>query len=244
MRIIGKSLEQTGYRVTNVPGQGPREEFTYVGKSDSIDVIAQQYVDSGAETRNERAGPAGELVASRPIKTLADIQLTLEMRMQVNRVQKDLLEPDPVSGIALSDADIRAIREGLRNPQAGSSPAITDPTAIQIYLLMMQGVKYRIVYQPVMQYVRSAPSSFVWPPSHYQNVSAIHSDAQMINDQGVKNLLNFSLASEAYSDSPPSGFVYGWLKHCPWYETAVGNRTTENVEFEFGLWPTVLYGTV
>jgi hypothetical protein len=59
----------------------------------------------------------------------------------------------------------------------------------------------------------------------------------MLNDAGIP---------EPNFEQPPlqaaqTGYVPGWLKHTPSYESVAGGRSSEVIEYEGGLWPTFLY---
>lgn len=245
MRAIGKNYELSGIVYRNVPGQGLVQEEIYHGTPNGIGQVrgglnASVYeFDHAAETSRH------ELRVRRPpaFKGVPG-QFTLELRESINVVHKDILEPAPdappgLAGLTEDDiADLRRIADGQAEPEELLS---LSPEALAVSKLILRGVKDRIVYQPVFTIQRVSDRSHVWP-NQTNGVGRIFSDGQMIEDQGLEGLITWTLASTAYAaDIEPDGFSYGWLKMMPNHDTVVGNRSSQTVEFHFGLWALLLF---
>lgn len=167
-----------------------------------------------------------------------------ELRCSPNRVQKSIFEPPSSTGLSaqvLSDVQ-RAVRSQSNDDYAEMVQlSFENETAWRLYKLGSMGTEYRTVYQPVLFRSRSAPAGFQWANANW-GVGQILDNADLFVDAALAGILNFAL--------PPAGelvtageepFVYGWLKHQPWYDTAAGNRTVEYREYEYGLWPLLLF---
>lgn len=165
-----------------------------------------------------------------------------DLRMTVNRVQKSIFEPPGVGSLTLDQ--LKKVRRAV---DSGSDEdffamiELNSQEAEDLYALAVAGVQFRIVYQPVIYRTRSAPDGHNWP-DHGNGVGTIFSHGQMIADANMGYLLNFNLPpTDAIVTHAGIDFIYGWLKHEPWYDTAAGNRTVEYLEYEYGLWPLLLY---
>lgn len=172
-----------------------------------------------------------------------DAQVTDDVRMSVNRVHKSIFEPPYPGSGELSASDIETIRRALQSQSVEDVQAVADLSddAVSLYILANAGVEYRIVYQPVLFRTKSASAGYQWPDAGNW-VGQILTNAQLIADAELGDILNFTLPpTGATSTTAGETFVYGWLKHEPWYDTAAGNRSVENREYEYGLWPVFLY---
>lgn len=243
MRAIGKAYEVSGIRYRNVPGQGVQAEIIYTGIPSAINQVRGGLDLNTYEFDHDAQSPRQELRVRQPPSFKGDPgSISLELNETINRVHKSIFEPPGPATV--TDDELRTIRDAIQNPQPGQSPALTNPDAIDLYQLALRGVDSRIVYQPVFTVVRTAARKINWP-NQTNGVGQIFTDSAMLADQGVTGLVNWTLGSVAYSgEVAPVDFTYGWLKHMPRHETVVGNRSSQVVEFEFGLWANILYSTV
>lgn len=163
-----------------------------------------------------------------------------EVRMSINRVQKSIFEPPLPAGI--TNDEVRIIKRALQTNELDifDEQALSDD-GFDLYNLAVAGVEHRVVYQPILSRTRTALLGFDWD-DHTGNVGKNHSHAQLVADADLAAILNFVLpATGATSTWEGMIFQYGWVKHEPYYETASGGRSVEYLEYEYGLWPILLY---
>jgi hypothetical protein len=177
-------------------------------------------------------------------------QITL--RGDNNRVQKSIFEP-PVPGNPTSE-EIGLVQKALETRLPADLLAMVDAAAAAnlegrpnaaaainaLYDLGNAKVEFRIVNQRVLTVVRNAPLRYQWP-NRDAWVDHNLSHGQMIDDSDISGVLNFTLPT-ILEPVTWNGLLmfYGWLKHEPIYDTAGGERSTESLTYEFGLWPLFL----
>lgn len=150
-----------------------------------------------------------------------------------NAVEIDILEANGIYD-AMTDEDRRKIREAINNPQEGRSPAVTG-TALEIYLLMLKGVRSVRVNQVTLRLSRSVSSSFaVW--NAILNNNYVYTSATLRSVESVP--VNIFLPTS----SSDGEFAYGWLKKFPGIQTTGFNKIQLTQEWEFGKWPLQVYG--
>lgn len=151
-----------------------------------------------------------------------------------NTVEKDLLESD-IAFISTMDQDVkRIIREAIDNPQPGKSPALTNSSQIDLYLLMLSGVKAVEVDQPVLRHTVTA-SNVYQVPNSLTNVGRILTTARLKNDEAIRADIAINLPNVASSDSRRT---YGWRKCYPQIRGSAFQRTVVEQEWKYGLWVT------
>lgn len=241
MRALGTPYAINAIRYDFIPGQGLQPEFIYHGTPSAIAQI-RGALNNTWEFEHDVRSPRHELRVRQPPAFKENSGgFSLELREAINSVHKDLLEPSPDSPIAVAEEEILKIRRVIDGKDDLGTGEQFSLQALELYNLYQRGVRDRIVYQPVFQIQRTSERKHTWP-NQTNGVSRIFTDSQMMADQGIQGLITWTMASTAYAaDLEPTGFKYGWLKMMPWHDTVVGNRSSQNVEFYFGLWPLLLY---
>lgn len=162
------------------------------------------------------------------------------VRMSINRVQKSIFEPPLPAG--MTNDEIRIIKRALQTNELDifDEQELSDD-GFDLYNLAVAGVEHRVVYQPLLSRTRTALLGFNWE-DRTGNVGKNHTHAQLIIDADLGGILNFVLP-ETGAPSVWEGMIFqsGWVKHEPYYETAAGGRSVEYLEYEYGVWPLLLY---
>lgn len=184
-----------------------------------------------------------------------------------NKTEKSLLHSDLTSIVNISQQNKTAIEEYFKNQELmknGMPSLANDATysdALTIWLLMKDGVKSGLVFQPVLKktYNCSARWLSLNPPAAITPAGAIHSTGTMQGVEGVPFYYNSSLPSSGflqklYSEKIANtntyryfvyvNFNYGWLKTYPTISSVAYNRVQVSVEYHYGLWPVILFGNL
>ena len=226
---------------------GDYVELTWHGTIDYARAVYADLRNNCSECDKEEQGPTGIVRArfANQLEPGGDEELRVEIRSGRNDVQKSIFEPGP-DGFSngVDDTELRRIQATIENPESAvaydewQDNATADGLAL--YKLALAGVRYRIVYQPVIIQVTTASGQFQWP-----NVNYLAGDILLQNTMlGLLRMTpNFTPPSTAnVPAAAPDGFAYGWKMAPPTYESSSDGRSVETLEFEFGLWPTQLYG--
>lgn len=154
--------------------------------------------------------------------------------MSSNPTEIDILEADGISQ-AMSDEDRRKIREAINNPQEGQSPSLTDPQAIEVYLLMLKGVRSVRVNLVTLRVTRTVSTSYpILNPLLNNNYVYTSATLRLVE----------SVPPQIYlpNDSMDSEFAYGWLKKFPGIAQTGFNKFNLTQEWEYGRWSRFVYG--
>lgn len=150
-----------------------------------------------------------------------------------NAVEIDILEANGIFQ-QMTDEDRRKIREAINNPQEGRSPAVTG-AALEVYLLMLKGVRSVRVNQVTLRLSRSVSSAFaVW--NSILNNNFVYTSATLRSVEGVPTNIFLPASSN------DGEFVTGWLKKFPGIQTTGFNKIQLTQEWEFGKWSVFVYG--
>lgn len=153
-----------------------------------------------------------------------------------NRLEIDILEADIANVNSISEDELRLIRKHIQDPEE-ASPALTTSNAIDLYLLMLKGVRSVRVNVPTLRVSKLVSNTYAVQASQ-TNVGRIISSATLSSQESVPTRL-FVLPSTA---STKTGFVNGWYKNFPNIIQSTAGRWQISQEWEYGLWPTFLYG--
>jgi len=230
--------------------QGDYIEYTYEGTEDAVIGGESEAWQNGAiDTRRiTAAGEGAHRLVVRYNKDPGDPEAevpSVEFRMDPGRTNISPLQPPYVGVDNISTANLAEIRRALdENDTAlvldgGASEALAQ----DLYLIMLRGEEFRTVYRPTFTLVRTASSFYIWPDQG-GSVGEIYLRATVISEvQSIAGSTpNFTLPQDTFTNSGAPLWNYGWLKHAPNYDTTVGNRTTESIDWEYGLWPESIYG--
>lgn len=175
-------------------------------------------------------------------------------------VEKDFLESDiALCENILSDEahpDKQAIRDGIENrqkkPPAFKGTGINLAAAQAAYDLMLGGVRATKVFAPTLKHTYVVSNVYAVRFAN-TNVKRIISTATLLTIESVPGSFLLSLNTPPYTDVSTrpgknfapynTGLVYGWYKSPPTLQTTANNRLQISQEWEFGLWPTMVYGT-
>jgi hypothetical protein len=156
-----------------------------------------------------------------------------EVRMDVHRVHKSIFEP-PTGGLTADQ--LRSVQEYAEDKTKTELPNDWVDAQLELYDLAIQGVTSWIVYQPVIIRTSTAGPKYGFVPDYSLVGSIIHPSSIQT---AVKAKLPIAPPNDTYDGG---GFVYGWLQHMPSYALVAGNKAQFQVEWEYGLWSTFLYG--
>jgi len=149
-------------------------------------------------------------------------------------IEKDILESDVAVVNGISEDEKRKIRDAIQNPTPGQSPSLINTNAINLYLLMLTGVRSVRVPTPTLRHTQTVSNNWTVPAAR-TNVGKIILTANMGALEAIPNDILFSLPSLT---STRTGLTYGWLKLDPTVRTAARQRTQIEQEWRYGLWPT------
>jgi hypothetical protein len=162
---------------------------------------------------------------------------TLVWEYFANRVEIDILEADISAINSISEEELIAIRQHIASPVEGSSPALVDPNAIDLYALMLKGVRHFRIFSPTLRRSKLVSDTYAVQASQ-ANVGSIITSGTLATQEDVPTRL-FALPSAV---SSKTGFVYGFYKNFPSIQQSGVGRWQVSQEWDFGLWPTFLYG--
>lgn len=219
-------------------------EYVYEGSGAAILSIARAVEPIAQQTLITNNGKKYTLIVrfDRDPETGSFEQPRVDFRLVTSEQFKDILESDYAA--SLTDNEVRIIREAIQSPQDGVSPALQTAAAIDIYTLMLKGVRSIPVFQNTLVMLRTAPSAYNWV-GRPTNVGYIYSEAQMLAE-----LNSLSGGTPSFSSALPqltssrSDAAYGWRKKMPSYDQVGGGHTSETTEYEYGLWSTDIYTSV
>jgi hypothetical protein len=154
--------------------------------------------------------------------------------------EKDLLEADNTAVNAISDDDKRKIRDAISSPTPGKSPALTDANAINIYLLMLNGLRSLRVPVPTLRHTQTVSNNYTVPLA-FMNIKRIISTTSMVSLESIPLNTMLSLPIEV---SNRTGLTYGWYKKYPTLRQAAWQKSQIEQEWEYGLWPPLVLGAV
>lgn len=236
--------ERTGWN--NV--QGDYGELEYEGTRDYISTIFSLVRAGTGVLEAERIQQGAKWLLRIRVQITppgnSDEAVIDEVRSSPNRVQKSIFEPPSVTG--LSTEVLSRVRRAVQGQTEEDyidmvELALENDAAWRLYKLASVGVEFHTIYQTVLFRTRSAPAGHQWPTADF-GVGKLFDNAGLFDDASLAGVLNFTLP--ATGDLVSQGdeqFLYAWLKHKPWYDTAAGNRTVEYREYEHGLWPLFLF---
>ena len=163
-----------------------------------------------------------------------------------SHVEKDVLEADVEVINNISDANKVVIRDLIANPpKITEDPLLLfdpdDPCsedAFAVYVLMMNGLRAIRVNAPVLRRTRTVSNMYVIKAA-LTNVGKILSTATLMTFEDIPATVMFNLPTET---SKRTGLKYGWFKMHPTVRAAARQKMVIELEYEYGLWPTIIYG--
>lgn len=209
-------------------------EYIYEGSINYITSLYNIGISTGFDSvEMSHRGPLYTLRLRQNSPDINTEQPVDSVRMSVNRVHKDIFEPG--GSVNLTPEELKEVKDALEDTGTDLPTLVLgwSNDQIDLYNLALAGVKYRIVYQPVITRTKTASRRYDFPDP-YVNVGSILTEAGMIADAGLQGLIHFEIPS--LTQALPSGYQYGWQKHMPNYDEAIGARVVETREYEYGVW--------
>lgn len=246
--LRGKSsATQNSEKITFSPQSGYAGEWGVEGPKEAIRPLINQLAGLGYSfTYTCDQSPKASITYSTPglIEPGGGTETpTLVWEYLANIFEIDILEAD-VAGInTISSENRRVLRDAIANPDPDADPDF-DPTDPQIlvvqdlYDLMLGGVRSFRVNVPTLKRSALVSGSYGVQAS-LSNVGRIITTATLQTQENIPATILFSLPS--FTTTKP-GFVYAWYKKHPNVQQAGGNKWQVSQEWEYGLWPTLLYG--
>ncbi len=166
-------------------------------------------------------------------------------------VEKDLLEADlaimdtTASGSGgITDAERRAIRQAINNPDDAAFVPFLSSTPDQIYRLMLAGMRSVKQFAPVLTHTQTVSGTYATVASS-TNVKRIISNTTLIATEAIPSSFLIALNGAPYnatSNRTNPAINYGWFKNPATLNSAYGGRQQITQQWEFGLWPQLIYG--
>ncbi len=157
-------------------------------------------------------------------------------------VEKDVLESNIADIDALSDKDKVILRALL---DKGTDPAFPDERdevtagfARNLYDQIILGLKSK--RQTVYHLRHTQTTSILYPiNASLANVDRILSTGTLLASETIPSSLPLAVGI-----SNRAGMAFGWYKKFPTIREATGHRTQIEQEWEYGLWSTIVYGSI
>lgn len=222
---------------------------TWKGPKQPIYDLIPQFQADGMEWELTENGPLATISCYVPsVEAVAGTtEIPVDVwELQPGYVEKDILEADTTDINDIPKDEIRAIREAINNPKEGQSPALTNSTAIELYSLMLDGVRSIRVEAPILTRRRTITRRYAVKEA-MTNIGRILSNTYLIANDAAAIPAYFIVDMNRppfTNTSKRTGLKYGWLKTAPTLTSSAFNKVECVQAWEFGLWPEVIFGTV
>lgn len=113
----------------------------------------------------------------------------------------------------------------------------TATNAVDLYNLFAKGFKSVPIFAPIIRHIQTVNNQWTIPAAR-TNVGRIISSASFRATESVPSDIYFQLPNDVSGDS---AYAYGWLKKEPTTRTAALQKTQLEQEWNYGLWPILLY---
>lgn len=169
-----------------------------------------------------------------------------------NKVQKDIFESNCALVLSQTTDQLSVIKSLLDTPR-GTPTSLTldapwDANSDALYSLVRAGVTHWEIFQPVLKRTWRIPQAQSLAAS-YTNAGKLLSTATLISSEGVPAdfVLPLNTVMSQFTNPVRTDGVavaYAWKKSIPTASIAAYVTREVHLEWEFGLWPTALYGSV
>lgn len=162
---------------------------------------------------------------------------------------KNILQSHHSLVAGLDQPAIDNIRNKINDPSVTAANSGLAGNSLTLFSLMRAGVESVEVEQPVLTHSWNVPYSVVLGYA-YSNIGRIFSNSTLYSSEGVPSYLQSSITSWTSNFSNPSygtdrvSLVFGWRKKAPTQRITVNKGLEFQQTFEFGLWPTSIFGSV
>lgn len=237
------------------PQRGPYQIRTWQGPHSAIKVKAQ-WLQSMGYSYELRESPSGlstiEATTSDPSQNNdgPPYQNVVEnWELRPNKVQKDILESHCAAVNALTEEDASKLRKYLDgNGNRDVSPAFETAGATDLFRLITAGVKSWEIPQVVLVHTITVPLNYT-VYFNYGYMNRIMSVNALMRWERLPFDYLLPMRAIAALFVPPTrldgvSMVYGWKKGYPTLAMSSQGRRELQIDYEFGLWPTLLYGAL
>ena len=157
-----------------------------------------------------------------------------------SHAEKDILEADLPAINALTNQEKSDIREAIANPASDIWGDFSDEQ-LAVYGLMVSGVKAVRVMAPVLRHTQTVSNIFTVKAA-LTDVGKILSSGTLATFESIPSSVLFNLPYDTSSRTAPA-LAYGWMKMHPTIRMAARQKMQIELEYEYGLWSTLLYGS-
>lgn len=141
---------------------------------------------------------------------------------------------------AVSDNELRKVLEAIKNPVAGTAPALTEPAAIDLYTLLLRKWDSFVYHRPVLEHTQSP---VIGTPG-VNGYDKVWTAAQIgVPVQPVAAMVAAYYVGTIPFTNPPPEFNWGWLKMPVTVTADVNGRSQMQEEWILGLWPERMFST-
>jgi len=160
--------------------------------------------------------------------------------------EKDILESDNSAVTAVSAANLDKVRAWINNPDKDPTDVVASgdfvadgsaSAAFALYSLMAGGVKTIRVNVPTLRHTATASGANI-VKAVLTNVGSIIQTSNLYALEGIPGSVLFALPN---TSSSKTGFTYGWYKKHPTIRGAARQKIQIEREWEYGLWPNLIY---
>lgn len=236
------------------PRRGPVTIRRWRGPRAALEALKDNLIAAGWTTRLETGGgPNCSLEASIAQEfsggapQITDPVDTWELTANVS--EKDILRSDSTQIDGLSSADIKVLRDLIKGKlefDGLTSSKFTSAGSLgwNVAKLIAQGLQSVVVYQPIIRHTKTVSRNWEVPAS-LTNVGNILLTSTLVSlEDPPASISNNLSASGAEVTRDGLTFRYGWLKTHPTITDAANERIQIVQEWQWGLWPTLIYTVV
>ena len=155
-------------------------------------------------------------------------------------VEKDFLEADLATLNSLTAADRTQLLHLIVNPPATPAEVPAwDGLGADLYGYVQNGLRSVRVNAPTLRHTQTV-SSFWTVKAALTHVGKILSTGTLASFESIPGEVLFNLPTDV---SKRTNMAYGWYKFHPTVRVAAGQKMQIVLEYEYGLWATLLYNT-
>ena len=240
MQLAGNpGLVFRGYRIHR-DSTGGRQVFAVYSGPQAAIISASFLLDSSNTPYNiDGIGPRWELE-----HRLTDVfgetppeATTRVERLRYNKISKSLINHPFMAGLSVEAKDtiLRMADHSIEEDLDGMTGLTAEERAIAE--LLVKGEDHFQLWQPTVIVTETSIYNHPWTIG-FANMGRVFTTAQMRSDAALISAWQSNLPQ----DGPdPSGYQFGWVKSSPEIETAAPDRSQLVVEYEYGLWNSILY---
>ena len=243
-RVRGNKFVETTLRVTTHPVDGSTSMLVIEGEAADVQGLQASY--GGAQTTFEQTDGFGrlEVLYANQAATGQNEVPILRWSLDGAQQQKDLFEHR--AALALSDATIDTLQEKLRANTKAERDAVTIPqvrNAQALYDLYHRGTTAFYADDGIVMRKTMTVSTNYELSIAFSGLAMVMAGADFISTEPTmptwaRTLVTFldDRADSVNEFIPPSGYVFGWLKHYPTIDHTFGGRVELSQEWWGAIW--------